>query len=183
MSRTKRTFRPSSGRLSELAWTDEHKSELLAWAEHCRKRDGSGKHFEETVARHLHSVFGLKFSYGEIDSEIRKLAQGSTTPLASIHYSYIYTSYGKGSLIPCVIQDRSARKVFQRRVDELDNNPNSKPSRVRVDLARDRKSPSATFLEPARINASGWVKDGRKQRMNSRKSRNRRKHRSKASST
>lgn len=181
MSRPRRAVRTSLGRSSASIWTEEVTFELLAWAEHCRRKDGSGKHFEGTVVRHLQTAVGVKLSYAQIDGKIRELAQSSTTPLAHLHYSYLYKTYGLESMIPCVINDRAARKAFQYRVNELSNNESSRPAAPKTTVAQGGQLSYTPLEKAAKIDGSKKVECSRRHRLTSRKHRGRRKWRTKAS--
>ena len=181
MSRSRRTLRSFTPHQSGFAWTEEIKDELLAWAEHCRKRDGTGKYFEETIARHLLNSFGAKLSDAQIDEKIRELAQKAKKPLSSIHHSYLYKSYGLDSTISCVITDRAARKVLQCRIDELNNNESSKPSVLTTPPTRGKNRPVSTLRDTTKQDSSNLTKRTRREKLISRKYRGKKKQRSKAS--
>lgn len=119
MARAKRRNRPAS------LWTEEVTKELLAWAEYCRRRDSTGRHFEKTIVRHLQDCTGVRLSWDEIDGKIQLLAKHARAPLKFFSYDRLYKS--GDSLIRCVIVDREAYKLYQQRVKELIDNGSSRP--------------------------------------------------------
>jgi len=154
MARSKPVLRPSLSRSSVNVWTEEAVFKLLAWAEHCRRKDGSGEHLKMTIVRHLQNTVDKKISDVQIDGKVRELAKNSKKPLSSLHYSKLYQSVGTEGMIHCVIADRAARKAFQCRVNELNNNESSKPTRRKTALTQYIESPCNPLRDSPNIAAS-----------------------------
>lgn len=111
------------------AWDDRKVNELLAWAEHSRRRGAgaSAKYFESTVVSHLRHIFQIQFSLAKIDEKLKELARDADRPLSSVHHSKLYTGDGLSSMARCVVRNRDALKILMARVAELDANPQSTP--------------------------------------------------------
>ena len=179
MARSKPVLRPSLSRSSVNVWTEEAVFKLLAWAEHCRRKDGSGEHLKMTIVRHLQNTVDKKISDVQIDGKVRELAKNSKKPLSSLHYSKLYQSVGTEGMIQCVISDRAARKAFQCRVNELNNNESSKPTRRKTTLTQYIESPGNPLHDSSKINDFEQLESPAKQSPSSRRHRSRRRARSK----
>lgn len=166
---------------SRAAWDDSRVNELLAWAEHSRRRGvgASAKYFESTVASHLQDIFRVCFSFAQIDEKLRELAQDADKPLSSIHRSNLYTGYGLTSVVHCVVRDRDALKILKARVVELDANPQSKPqsygkpTNLLLSKEKQKGSPNLRLAQQSLKNAR-TLGDGYRQNISSSTKRQRR---------